>query len=200
MIRCGKCGETKPDSKFGGRGKSRPGKRKSKCKKCEWEYEKERRKKHPPKHRVVPREQQRANDLRYRLRHPERKSQIWKRYYMRNKEKLHGAVGRWQRTVRGKWKTLKAVANRRGIPCDISLEEYAAIIAPGFCVYCSGPLSPTNGSLDRKDNSLGYVITNVVPCCQDCNSIKFHLLSHSEMLSISHVLQQSRIRRQNERP
>lgn len=36
--------------------------------------------------------------------------------------------------------------------------------------------------LDRTDNSKGYLIKNVVPCCGICNSIKGSNLTHSEMI------------------
>lgn len=35
--------------------------------------------------------------------------------------------------------------------------------------------------LDRKDNSLGYIIDNVLPCCGDCNKVRNTVLTVEEM-------------------
>ena len=38
------------------------------------------------------------------------------------------------------------------------------------CFYCGDKI---NGiGLDRVDNSIGYEIKNVVPCCEICNTMK----------------------------
>jgi hypothetical protein len=47
-------------------------------------------------------------------------------------------------------------------------------------------------SIDRVDNSLGYVIGNCVPCCKLCNSMKSNLpkktfLDHSKRI-VKHQL------------
>lgn len=50
------------------------------------------------------------------------------------------------------------------------------------CEYCNKVILNEKGiGLDRLDNSLGYVKTNVVPCCGDCNYIKGTRLTHDEM-------------------
>ena len=37
--------------------------------------------------------------------------------------------------------------------------------------------------IDRKCNSLGYIIENCVPCCRVCNSVKGEHLTFDEMLA-----------------
>jgi hypothetical protein len=66
---------------------------------------------------------------------------------------------------------VKSKARRRGLSFDISPEQYTVLIALP-CYYCFGPLSRAGGSLDRLDNSLGYALGNVVPCCGRCNAIR----------------------------
>lgn len=76
---------------------------------------------------------------------------------------------------------------RRDRYWGISLEEFK-IIAAKPCVYCGLP--PSNKShgyrysgLDRLDNTKGYRLSNVVPCCKRCNSVKGQHLTHAEMLA-----------------
>ena len=42
--------------------------------------------------------------------------------------------------------------------------------------------------LDRLDNSKGYVLDNVVPCCDKCNRLKHMNISKDEMLAIVNLL------------
>lgn len=44
-----------------------------------------------------------------------------------------------------------------------------------------GNLSKTGVGLDRIENSKGYIISNVVPCCGSCNKIRGNNLTSDEM-------------------
>lgn len=60
--------------------------------------------------------------------------------------------------------------------------EEALVLFKKNCHYCQAP--PSNKlkfenkvigryqGIDRVDNSLGYLTTNIVPCCKHCNSFK----------------------------
>jgi hypothetical protein len=73
----------------------------------------------------------------------------------------------------------------RGISFDLTREELGKIIQEP-CYYCGelpSNMSPDankkgvfmyNG-IDRVDSSLGYVITNCVPCCKRCNKAKLSM-------------------------
>lgn len=50
----------------------------------------------------------------------------------------------------------------------IDLDSYLALIAQP-CYYCGGKLNETAAGLDRIDNSIGYELNNVLPCCDICN-------------------------------
>jgi hypothetical protein len=65
---------------------------------------------------------------------------------------------------------------------DITLEQFVEISSMD-CHYCGIEPSPTKGhrqwsetiltnGLDRVDPSVGYLYSNVVPCCKDCNIAK----------------------------
>ena len=42
------------------------------------------------------------------------------------------------------------------------------------CAYCGDAPNPFNG-VDRKDNNIGYIKDNCVPCCFNCNRAKGEL-------------------------
>ena len=79
----------------------------------------------------------------------------------------------------------KQNAKRDGRVFAITEEEFVRITSSD-CYYCRAEPSNVYGGktyngdytyngVDRVDNSKGYVISNVVPCCRDCNSKKQHL-------------------------
>jgi hypothetical protein len=63
---------------------------------------------------------------------------------------------------------------------DISKEDYVTIIS-NSCYYCCKSLSEEKGvSLDRIDNNLGYLLTNVLPCCGICNKTRSNIFTVDE--------------------
>jgi hypothetical protein len=91
--------------------------------------------------------------------------------------------------------SIKASAKHRGIAFDLSRSEYEEIIAGGVCEYCGFGL-PKMGGVDRKDNSLGYIRDNCVPCCMVCNQAKSNYFTFDEMLRIGAVIRVIRIERE----
>ena len=78
----------------------------------------------------------------------------------------------------------KANALRYGRVFELTKEEFYSLTT-GDCHYCGEPPSrlhknqqekriamcPVSG-IDRKDNTIGYVADNCVPCCANCNRAK----------------------------
>ena len=98
-------------------------------------------------------------------------------------------------------------AIKRGFEFDLSLEFYQSLVGKD-CHYCSLPLlwnarrkdkqkGRSAHNLDRKDSSLGYTESNVVPCCGTCNWIKSDVVSYDEMIWIGQARQAYRESRQN---
>jgi 5-methylcytosine-specific restriction endonuclease McrA len=102
------------------------------------------------------------------------------------------------------WSFLKNNCRQRGVELTISRQEYLEL-AFSNCAYCGSlpknrvPLPrPSTKTvytfiflyqgIDRKDNNLGYVPGNCVPCCAVCNSIKGKHLSHDEMFAVAFAL------------
>lgn len=83
------------------------------------------------------------------------------------------------------YKIYKEQAKNRKLIFDLSFELFLKISQQN-CHYCG--LKPSNrqsatgnngdfiySGLDRKDNSKGYTLDNVVPCCKICNRAKNNL-------------------------
>jgi len=76
----------------------------------------------------------------------------------------------------------KSNAKNRGLEWNLTEEQFTKLTKQN-CYYCGAkPKNQSkrkwqNGSyacngLDRIDNTKGYTIDNVVPCCKDCNAAK----------------------------
>lgn len=61
-------------------------------------------------------------------------------------------------------------ARYRNIPCKITREEFLYLSGKP-CFYCGLDDASIRG-LDRFDNTQGYTLENVVPCCKRCNIAK----------------------------
>lgn len=91
------------------------------------------------------------------------------------------------RTLRGRYTTSISLAKKRNLIWDISEENYNELISKN-CFYCDRKLNETGIGLDRKNNSLGYTIENVVPCCKMCNETKLDNFDFEEMLLLAKVI------------
>lgn len=82
----------------------------------------------------------------------------------------------------------KKGASKRGYTFELAFEDVMRLIQ-GNCHYCDNPPEEmtsdqecnfTNvpfkrNGIDRKYNSIGYEITNVVSCCAECNKAKLDM-------------------------
>jgi hypothetical protein len=58
---------------------------------------------------------------------------------------------------------------RRGLSFEISRSDFDSLWSKA-CYYCGDPIKTIG--IDRKINSVGYELSNVVPCCKPCNFLK----------------------------
>ena len=85
-------------------------------------------------------------------------------------------------------------AKNRGLAWELTEEEFDRLTSQD-CYYCGSPPGRVKKSdrkyvsgdfiytgIDRIDNSLGYTLGNVVPCCTICNRAK-HALSYDEFMA-----------------
>lgn len=103
-------------------------------------------------------------------------------------EKFKLVINRYQTTINAKYKELLRTAKRRQLEVNITFEQYAPLVQENNCFYCPNSLSKLGSGLDRKDNSIGYTLENVVPCCRSCNRTKGDRLTFEEMVAISDLL------------
>ena len=93
------------------------------------------------------------------------------------------ALGGDLASFNAKYTENRVSAKRRGLVFDLTKEEFRNLTSKP-CEYCGkapeqsskkyaikGETYYHNG-LDRVDNSLGYILDNVVPCCRQCNIAK----------------------------
>lgn len=80
----------------------------------------------------------------------------------------------------GRFSNSRARARRIGIGWTIEKADYFELIK-NSCEYCGGPLPVAGAGLDRLDNSFGYHLDNVVPCCTICNLSRRNHFTPEEM-------------------
>lgn len=97
----------------------------------------------------------------------------------------------------------------KDVEFEISFEEFKQVISSPECHYCKIPLIYNKHSrdwgknltrayqLDRKDNTKGYILNNVVSCCWTCNRLKSDAFTYEEFCMLSPVLKEIQWRRRN---
>lgn len=73
---------------------------------------------------------------------------------------------------------------KKGFTCNISLDTFRELIAPG-CFYCG---EGGDIGLDRVQNDAGHVTGNVVPCCYTCNCARNDNFTHAEMVVLGKTI------------
>lgn len=85
-------------------------------------------------------------------------------------------------------------AGKRGLCFNISYDEFVSITTQD-CYYCGAQPEATGNAafkgvngiykhngIDRKDSGVGYVESNIVPCCGTCNLMK-NRIGHDKFLA-----------------
>ncbi len=103
------------------------------------------------------------------------------RWYAKNAESQRLKKHSYHRSVSGKLSLLRQSAKTRGLAMLLTQDEYVEITEHNECLYCGFSLPEVGGGLDRVDNAVGYVTSNVVPCCKDCNTARGDAFTHEEM-------------------
>jgi len=89
-----------------------------------------------------------------------------------------------QDPIISRWMGIVSRSKRRGYEYDVTAEDIRELVNSP-CVYC---LSTERIEVDRKDNRLGYLKSNVAPACHRCNTIKNNVVSYEEMMFIADFL------------
>jgi len=100
-------------------------------------------------------------DLTEKKRKHSERTQIWKK---NNPEK----VKKYRRSIPVKYKDyVHDATNRRNLVFALNMEQFTTLVT-SLCFYCGD----CGGGIDRKDNNIGYVLENCLPCCITCNRLK----------------------------
>lgn len=86
------------------------------------------------------------------------------------------------------FKIFKSGAKVRNKTWNLTQEQVAKIITSN-CRYCLRYF-PEKMGIDRIDNSIGYELNNVAPCCNQCNKAK-HIMSISEFKELIKLIYQN---------
>lgn len=87
-----------------------------------------------------------------------------------------------------KYVAYKEIDKKKGFQFDLT-KEFIEEKLKQPCMYC-GDLNFNKMGLDRLDNSIGHLKTNVVPCCDECNIARSDHFTHEEMLIIGIAIKQ----------
>lgn len=95
------------------------------------------------------------------------------------------------RRIERRFKKSKIQAQKRKLSWNISLEDFRTLCEKD-CFYCKNRLDnrliSTSSALDRKDNTIGYEIENVLPSCATCNYLRGDILSIDETIKLISLL------------
>lgn len=75
-----------------------------------------------------------------------------------------------ERKLRQRESAYRCRAIQRGYEWSLTRDLFRDLLV-GACHYCG---ITSAGGIDRKDNSIGYIETNSVACCADCNYAKLN--------------------------
>lgn len=108
----------------------------------------------------------------YYQKHKKQRKMYWKKYYSSHKKERNNYIREYQKTLRGKYCMYKASAKQRGIPFELTFEEFSTFVALP-CRCCGSKLS--NIRFNRVDKRKGYILSNLYPCCSTCFRLKRNL-------------------------
>ncbi len=106
----------------------------------------------------------------------------WQQTYAKSEEG-------WPRYRLGSYKYYD---KKKGLDFNLTIDWFIENIFIKPCFYCQE--LGTNGC-DRIDNKLGHIKTNVVPCCDVCNTTRMDNFTHEEMIELGKVIQLIKLKR-----
>jgi hypothetical protein len=92
-----------------------------------------------------------------------------KKYKAEHRDFYRDYSREYYHTPMGKFHGYKRTTKRRKLKWALTKEEFMTFWQKS-CIYCGDTISTIG--LDRIDNSKGYTLNNVVPCCWICNYMK----------------------------
>lgn len=118
----------------------------------------------------------------------------WKPYSKKYRDKNPNSIKTHNAKPISRFNRLKFSTRKRGHEVTISFEEFK-FITDEPCIYCHNKLckkSEQGSNLDRIDNSKGYTIDNIQPCCKVCNAVRNQFLTVEETHVVINALMKFR--------
>lgn len=113
----------------------------------------------------------------------------WKNFSKEEKRKVINRK-RTKYAVANKLHDYKKNDTRKNLQFDIS-KEFMQNALDSDCVYCGFKAT----GLDRKNNNIGHIESNCVPCCGVCNTTKMNNFSFEEMQFIGEMIKEIKLNR-----
>lgn len=86
--------------------------------------------------------------------------------------------------VTQRFMSVRQRASKRELPFDLTI-DFIRVILTKPCVYCG---ETGDMQLDRKVGESGYTMSNVVPACKRCNTVKSMYLTYEQMIIVAKAL------------
>lgn len=131
-----------------------------------------------------------------------------KKWALNNHDAVRAYQKKFTQTPKGIYQCLKTNCKNKKRPFTLWKTEFLSWyeLQENRCCYCNVeesnmPLSfqkvsvSRNGfvrrlTIDRKNNDLWYIISNLALCCAQCNRTKWEFLSYEEMLAVGKIIEQ----------
>lgn len=108
------------------------------------------------------------------------KKKYYKEYYELNKTQINQHSNTYYQLPQRKYYDYRHNSNKRSREFALTFDQFMTFWQKP-CRYCTEAI-PTIG-LDRLDNTKGYLLTNIVPCCSECNRIRSNKFTYQEMIT-----------------
>jgi hypothetical protein len=129
-----------------------------------------------------------------------------KKWALNNPQAIKNTLKKYNQTPKGIYHIIKTNCHNKKRPFTLKMEDFIIWYNSQNkkCHYCEVlekelPESfrkvsvSRNGTInrltiDRKNNNIGYIITNLVLACAQCNRMKGEFLSYEEMLQVGSII------------
>lgn len=130
-----------------------------------------------------------------------------KKWAIENPDVMKEVQKRFTQTPKGIYQCLKTNCHNKKRPFDLLQIDFLKWYneQEKKCCYCKveeNNIPPSfqkisvsrNGivkrlTIDRKNNAIGYIVSNLALCCVQCNRMKGEFLSYQEMLEVGKIIE-----------
>jgi len=120
-----------------------------------------------------------------------------KDYYTRNYARIkHRRRAFGKLWYSRKWSHFCHRLKRTNKTNDLTKDQFYSLFSPDTkCVYCKFIPDTDKLSVERKDNNVGYIPSNVLMACLDCNKLRGNKFTYEEMKIIGRALREIKLAR-----